>query len=100
MKYAGNITNRTAESSGLARQNRRGEAKTARESAIAARVSQMPKTSVSTYLKATRGRASPRVAIKAFCMECVGWSRGEVTNCTATACPLWMYRPFQSEVRA
>jgi hypothetical protein len=66
-----------------------------RERAMADRISQMPKTSVSAYLKASRGRATPRVAIKAFCMECVGWNRIEVTKCPASACPLWMYRPFQ-----
>jgi hypothetical protein len=56
----------------------------------------MPKSCRATYLKATRGKASPRVAIKAFCLECVGWNRPEVARCTATACPLWMYRPWKS----
>jgi hypothetical protein len=55
----------------------------------------MPKSCGAEYLQATRGKASPRVAIKAFCLECVGWNRPEVARCTATACPLWMYRPFR-----
>lgn len=67
---------------------------TARQSAVAARAGQMPKSCRATYLKATRGKASPRVAIKAFCLECVGWNRAEVRRCTATACPLWLYRPW------
>lgn len=67
---------------------------TARQSAIAQRAGQMPTSCRTTYLRATRGNASPRVAIKAFCTECVGWNRREVQRCTATACPLWMYRPF------
>lgn len=66
----------------------------ARESAIAERARQMPRSFRTTYLKATRGKASPRVAIRAFCSECVGWNRQEVKRCTATACPLWTYRPF------
>lgn len=40
------------------------------------------------------GAASPRKAIKAMCLECVGYERSAVAECTATACPLWMYRPY------
>jgi len=47
------------------------------------------------YLKAAAGKASPREAIKAHCLECVGWERSESTLCTGTACPLYAYRPFQ-----
>ena len=62
--------------------------------AVAKRAGQMPKSCRAAYLKATRGKASPRAAIKAHCLECVGWNRQEVQLCTGTACPLWMYRPF------
>ena len=41
-------------------------------------------------------KASPRQAIKAFCAECVGYDRTAVTQCTAYACPLWRYRPYQT----
>ena len=40
---------------------------------------------------------SRKTAIKAFCGECVGFNRDEITNCTALACPLRKYRPFQSK---
>ena len=44
------------------------------------------------------GTASPRNAIKAFCMQCVGYQ--DVVNCiggcTASGCALWAYRPFQA----
>jgi hypothetical protein len=40
---------------------------------------------------------SPRRAIKAFCLECVGFDRAAVTGCTAFACPLWNFRPFQEQ---
>ncbi len=75
-------------------QNQQMASDPARESAITERLSEMPESCRATYLKAARGKASPRVAIKAFCMECVCWDREEVRLCTAPACPLWMYRPF------
>lgn len=61
---------------------------------IEKRVSQMPKTCVATYLRALRGR-SMAAAIKAHCMECVGWNRGDVAGCTSVACALYPYRPFK-----
>jgi hypothetical protein len=45
--------------------------------------------------KAAEGQASPRAAIKAFCLYCTGYLRAEITNCTARQCPLWNYRPYQ-----
>lgn len=41
------------------------------------------------------GKGSPRQAIKAKCIDCCCWQREEVALCTAEACPLWRYRPFQ-----
>lgn len=43
------------------------------------------------------GRASPRRAIKAFCLQCVGYKREDVADCTAFGCPLHLYRPYQKE---
>jgi hypothetical protein len=65
-----------------------------RKARIAQRAGQMPKSCRAGYLKAAEGKASPREAIKAQCLECVAWNRAEVRRCTATACPLWMYRPW------
>ena len=42
-----------------------------------------------------RAKSSPRGAIKAFCLQCTGYVRADVRDCTATACPLWPYRPYQ-----
>jgi hypothetical protein len=42
-----------------------------------------------------RGFASPRTAIKAQCLECVGYVRAEVKLCTSFTCPLYMYRPYK-----
>lgn len=40
-------------------------------------------------------KASARMAVRAFCLECVGYERQAVAECVAWACPLWEYRPFQ-----
>ena len=69
----------------------------ARRPFVERRLSQMPNHCRGTYLRAIGGR-SPRAAIKAFCMECLGWQRAEVARCTVPACPLWSYRPVRKEV--
>jgi|GEM_PF-2422211 len=35
---------------------------------------------------------TPLKAIRAFCLECQGHSRGGVRNCGDPLCPLWPYR--------
>ena len=45
--------------------------------------------------KAYAGKSSPRAAIKAMCLSCVGYLRVEITNCSAYGCPLHVYRPYQ-----
>ena len=37
-------------------------------------------------------RLTPRSAIKKWCAECTGWTRGEVENCTSPICPLFPFR--------
>ena len=49
----------------------------------------------SVMLKAFNGTASPRSAIKAQCLQCVGYIRDDVTHCTGYTCALWAYRPYQ-----
>ena len=41
---------------------------------------------------AVRSRAA---AVKLFCLECCGYVRRGVANCTATRCPLYRWRPYQ-----
>lgn len=36
------------------------------------------------------------VAIKAKCLDCSGFQRTEVRDCTITTCSLWLVRPYQS----
>ena len=78
---------------------RLGMIPTDRREAVANRAMQAPPKDRPGYLLAAAGRASPRAAIKAFCLECVGWQRAEVSRCTAPTCLLWLYRPFRKEAR-
>ena len=59
------------------------------------RLENMPSGSRTTYIRAMKGK-SLASAVKAFCMECVGWQRVEVRDCTAHACPLYPYRPSKT----
>ena len=43
------------------------------------------------YQRAWSG-SSRKAAIRAQCLECVGWLPREVKLCTAPACPLYKYR--------
>ena len=47
--------------------------------------------------RAFEGKSSPRAAIKAFCLHCTGYVRKDVADCTALACPLFAYRPYQDK---
>jgi len=40
-------------------------------------------------------KCPPSMAIKCFCLECIGFEKKAITECTAWACPLWAYRPYQ-----
>jgi hypothetical protein len=62
-----------------------------------AAVDEAPESCRNTLARAFSGSASPRSAIKAFCLQCVGFSRSDIKNCTARACALYAYRPFQDE---
>jgi hypothetical protein len=37
------------------------------------------------------------LAIKAFCLHCVGYLRVEVKNCTSFGCPLHPHRPYRDD---
>jgi hypothetical protein len=87
----------TAEARGFGGQDRHATPSEVRQAAIDRRAALLPKSARRNYLRATAGKASPRSAIKAFCGECCGDVRSEVTNCTALTCPLFAYRPFQKK---
>ena len=56
-----------------------------------------PSAYQSVFLRAASGR-SRTAAIKAFCLTCVGFCREDIKGCTAPACPLFPYRPYQSDI--
>jgi len=70
----------------------------ARSAAVISRLAEVPATMKRAYLRAVGGKSRPN-AIRAFCAECVGWERAEVRACTALACPLYAYRPFQKRAK-
>ena len=41
------------------------------------------------------GKASPRTAIKVFCLDCMGEDKQAVADCGDRCCSLWKYRPYQ-----
>ena len=67
-----------------------------RKARVEARAIQVPPLYRAGYLRAAAGKASPRAAMKAFCLECMGWDRGAVAACTALACSHYGYRPWRS----
>jgi hypothetical protein len=61
----------------------------------AGRLVTTPESAKGHFVAAWAGKCSPRRAIKAQCLECLGFDRQAVTECTGWACPLWNFRPFQ-----
>ncbi|MPZ47027.1 MAG: hypothetical protein GEV05_27410 [Betaproteobacteria bacterium] len=50
------------------------------------------------HTRALAGTASPRMAIRAMCLQCVSYDVAEVRACQITDCPLHKYRPYAVEV--
>jgi hypothetical protein len=62
-----------------------------------ARLATAPESARGLMAKCHAGTASPRAAIKSFCLECCGFDRAAIAECGCVACSLWRYRPFQSK---
>lgn len=62
-------------------------------------ISRIPDSHRLRYIRALLGTLSPRQAIRAKCVECVGYEdvRSRVSGCTTSICPLWAFRPYQSD---
>jgi hypothetical protein len=58
---------------------------------------------VPRHLRKLWARAGHRAlsAIRAMCVECMGYERAEVERCTATSCPLhpWRFGKYPAGVR-
>jgi hypothetical protein len=59
----------------------------------AAFVEGVPALSRGLMARALAGAASPRQAIKAFCLACTHYDRDEISHCPVWRCPLHAYRP-------
>ncbi|HPA18328.1 MAG TPA: hypothetical protein PLU30_11325 [Verrucomicrobiae bacterium] len=57
-------------------------------------VSECAPGKASLFRRVFLGRASPREAIKAQCLDCVGMDEAAIRECPSTACPLWGFRPY------
>ena len=55
----------------------------------------IPSSMQNVYDKAMTGN-SRGSGVKAFCQECCGYDRYEVSLCTDPGCPLHPYRPYRS----
>lgn len=67
-----------------------------RAAVIVKQISDAPESAKKTLRDAFSGSASPRSAIKALCLTCVGFDRLAIKECSGHSCPVWRYRPFQS----
>lgn len=64
----------------------------------ASRVASAPESARKLLGRCHAGKVAPRSAIKGFCLECLGFDRAGIAECTDWACPLWHFRPFQHMV--
>ena len=71
----------------------------AREKRIATDMQFIPDSKKGIMQRAFEGTASPRGAIKAKCLECVGYEdvKETIGGCTCYGCPIWAYRPYQTK---
>ena len=60
------------------------------------RIGDIPAHLKGIFAAAWRGR-SRKMALKAHCVECMGYQRALVKGCTSLACALYPYRPYQTE---
>ncbi|MGA2091851.1 MAG: hypothetical protein ABSH16_00390 [Sedimentisphaerales bacterium] len=60
---------------------------------ITERLGNIPRAYRATYERAVDGK-SLRASINSFCLECVGWQKEEIRNCSDLACPLYAVRPY------
>ena len=67
-----------------------------RQKSVARRRQAIPSVYRRVYDRAAAGK-SLRAAVNSFCLECCGWQKVEVRDCTSLACPLFAVRPYQRD---
>ena len=58
-------------------------------------VSEDAPSKLGVFKRVYASTAAPRTAIKAKCLECCWMDVAGIRECTATACALWGFRPYQ-----
>lgn len=64
-----------------------------RQERIAKRRADMPSIFRGTYDRSMSGK-SRAAGVKAFCVECMGWSYKDTADCNTVECPLHPYNPY------
>lgn len=59
----------------------------------------VPPKHLALYGRAISGTGSRTNAIKAACLDCMGWSPMDVRECSAYDCPLHQMRPYQGSIK-
>ncbi len=62
-----------------------------KEAARQKKLLEIPVRQRQIFRQAWKGR-SRKAAIRAFCLECIGYEAAEVNRCTAPTCPLYEFR--------
>ena len=60
-------------------------------------VSEDAPSKIGLFRRVYSPKATPRLAIKTKCLECCWMDMATIRECTATECPLWSLRPYQSK---
>jgi len=61
------------------------------ETARQAKLADIPARQRAIFRRAWTGK-SRKAAIRAFCLECMGYQSAEINRCTGATCPLYPYR--------
>jgi hypothetical protein len=61
---------------------------------ITAKLVNVPKACQKLFIRAMTGK-SKAASIKFHCLECCGYYRNTVRDCTCVTCGMFMYRPYQ-----
>jgi hypothetical protein len=72
------------------------ERKAAQKAAQVEAIAEAP-SAYRKILKRAYGGNSKASGIKAFCLSCLDFKRGDIRECTAYACVLHPYRPYQGD---
>ncbi len=62
---------------------------------MAKRLAQTPPSQRGLFNRVYAGWATQRQCIRAMCLECLGFDKDGIRNCTAPECPLYRFRPYQ-----